>query len=244
MKGFIKALALAAIVAATGAQAADLSAPAGYGGYKDAYVTDTWWQPGDVFVRVRAEALLFDTTTSNWKIGGSAVSGYSFTAQNTFLPELDLSYFFTKNIAVELVCCVDDVDLRTSGKATAFGPKVGDSWIFPPTLLLQYHFDGFGALKPYVGAGVNVTAFFDEHASGQFNHLTINTAVAPAVQVGADYHLFGNWFANVDFKYLWLDTDWKVNYSTTPASGHVQLDTIIAGAGIGYRFGTGYVPLK
>ena len=31
----------------------------------------------------------------------------------------------------------------------------------PPTLTLQYHFTQFGAWKPYVGAGVNYTYFYD-----------------------------------------------------------------------------------
>jgi outer membrane protein len=239
MKGFIKALAVAAIVAATGAQAADLSAPAGYGGYKDAYVSDTWWQPGDVFVRVRAEALIPNTSTSSWN---PAIPGANLSVDTIFLPELDLSYFITKNIAVELVCCVDQTTIHAAGTISADG-KVGDTWLFPPTLLLQYHFDGFGKLKPYVGAGVNYTAFFDESTSGPFKDLKVSNAWGAAVQVGADYHLFGNWFANVDFKYVWLNTDFSVSAGSR-ISGHIDVDPILVGAGIGYRFGTGYVPLK
>jgi len=251
MKGFFKALALAALVAATGAQAADLSAPVG-GGYKDAYVPETWWRAGEVFVRVRAEAMLWDISTSNWTATAplsttTLVTHPNLKGDDVFLPELDLSYFLTKNIAVELVCCVDQATIKGAGSLSSTG-KAGDTWFFPPTLLLQYHFDGFGALKPYAGAGVNYTAFFDEHSSGStYSHLRLDSTWGAAVQVGADYHLFGNWFANVDFKKLWLGTDFSVDVATSPASvarGHVDLDPIIAGAGIGYRFGTGYVPLK
>jgi len=32
--------------------------------------------------------------------------------------------------------------------------EIADTWIFPPVLTLQYRFDSFGPLKPYVGAGV------------------------------------------------------------------------------------------
>ncbi len=63
------------------------------------------------------------------------------------------------------------------------------------------------------------------------------------MQVGLDYHLTGNWFANIDFKYIWLDTDASVKLGTTPISTHVDIDPIIVAAGVGYRFG-GYVPLK
>ena len=43
---------------------------------------------------------------------------------------------------------------------TAGGTKVADTTLFPPTVMLQYHFD-MGKIKPYVGAGVNYTVFFD-----------------------------------------------------------------------------------
>jgi outer membrane protein len=84
---------------------------------------------------------------------------------------------------------------------------------------------------------VNYTVFFDNT-----NNLKLNKAWGAAVQAGVDYHLTGNWFANVDFKKLWLGTDYSI--SGTSVKGHVDIDPIIVGAGIGYRFGTGYTPLK
>ena len=38
--------------------------------------------------------------------------------------------------------------------------KLANTTLFPPTVMLQYHFD-MGKIKPYVGAGVNYTVFFD-----------------------------------------------------------------------------------
>ena len=60
MKYLLKAIALAGLLMATGAQAADL------GGYKDVEVADTWWQAGDIFVRVRGEAFIPETSTNSW----------------------------------------------------------------------------------------------------------------------------------------------------------------------------------
>jgi outer membrane protein len=237
MKGFLKAAAFAGLLAATGAQAADLSAPMA-GGYKD-YVADTWWQPGDIFVRVRAEAFIPNVSTNNWN---PAIPGADLDATTTFLPELDISYFLTKNIALELMCCVGNTDIHAAGSVSSLG-QAGSTWFFPPSVTLQYHFDGFGALKPYVGVGGGYVWFFDESTKAGWSHLKLKSAPDAVVQVGADYHLMGNWFANVDFKYMVLGTDWSVNHSGTALSGHVDIDPIIVGAGIGYRFG-GYVPLK
>ncbi|MGO9547636.1 MAG: OmpW/AlkL family protein [Rhodomicrobium sp.] len=239
MKGFLKAVAFAGLLVATGAQAADLSAPVTGGGYKDEVVADTWWNAGDIFVRVDVAGVLPQTSTSSWN---PAIPGANASITDSVIPEVTIDYFLTKNIAVELMCCLTEHTINASGSIAGLG-KIGDSWLFPPTLLLQYHFDGFGAFKPYVGAGVNYTVFFDESAGPNFNHLKIDNAWGAAVQVGLDYHLTGNWFANIDFKYIWLDTDASVKLGTTPISTHVDIDPIIVAAGVGYRFG-GYVPLK
>jgi hypothetical protein len=60
------------MVAATGAQAADLSAPVSAGGYKDVCVPEIWGDAGDMFVRVRAEAILATNSTSDWKLNGTS----------------------------------------------------------------------------------------------------------------------------------------------------------------------------
>lgn len=228
MNSLLKAAAFAALLVASGAQAADLYGHTGMGGYKDD-VQYSWWNAGDIFVRLRGEAVIPQvSSTSN--------IDKSLSISNAGIPEIDISYFLTKNIAVEAICCVSPHEIDAKGVG-----KVGDTWLFPPTLLLQYHFD-MGQIKPYVGAGVNYTAFFDNSTASGFTNLKIHNAWGEAVQAGLDYHLTGNWFANIDFKKLWLRTEYSVNDGAI--QGHVNLDPIIAGAGIGYRFGSSYVPLK
>ena len=218
MKSFVKAAAFATLLVATGAQAADLGAPASMGGYKDDVVY-SWWNAGDIFVRLRGEAVLPDSKST----GTAGVK-----ASDGAIPEADISYFLTKNIAIEAICCVSKHDV------TLNGGKIAETTLFPQTVMLQYHFD-MGKIKPYVGAGVNYTVFFDNT-----NGLKTNNAWGGAVQVGVDYQIKGNWFANVDFKKLWVGTDFDYQGN----KGHLDIDPIIVGAGIGYRFGTGYTPLK
>ncbi len=226
MKGFLKAAAFAGLLVATGAQAADLSGPASVGGYKDD-VAYSWWNAGDIFVRVRGEAVVPQVSSSG--------TVNNLRIDTTAIPEADISYFLTKNIAVEAICCVTPHQVDTGST------KIGDTTLFPPTVLLQYHFD-MGKFKPYVGAGVNYTVFFDNSTTNGFHNLKLNDAWGGAVQAGVDYHLSGNWFANVDFKKLWVGTEYNVDNGAV--KGHVDIDPIIVGAGIGYRFGTGYTPLK
>ena len=79
------------------------------------------------------------------------------TTTNSFVPEFDISYFFTQNIAAELILGVTPHHVYGTGAAATDGLDVGKAWLLPPTLTLQYHFTDFGAFKPYIGAGVNYT---------------------------------------------------------------------------------------
>jgi outer membrane protein len=241
MRSYVWAAALAGLIAAGGAQAADLYQA---GGYKDGpVVLDTWPNAGDILVRLRGLAVLPQTSTDHWSTNVTALNpGVSIT--DSGIPELDLTYFFTKNIAAELVLGVTPHTVNGTGGITTFG-KVGDAWLLPPTLTLQYHFDTGTAFKPYIGGGVNYTIFFDESTGPNYSSFKLDNNWGAAVQAGFDYKLGGNWFLNFDFKKLWLETDAHANVGgAIPVSAHVNIDPIMVGAGIGYRFGSAYVPLK
>jgi outer membrane protein len=227
MNSLLKSAVFAGVFVATGVQAADLSGRMDMGGYKDDLMY-SWWNAGDIFVRLRGEAVIPQVSST----------GSSLSVSKTGIPEIDISYFITKNIAVEAICCVSPHEIDAAGVG-----KIGNTWLFPPSLLLQYHFD-MSQLKPYVGAGVNYTAFLDSSPATGLSNLKLGSAWGEVLQAGLDYHLSGNWFANLDFKKLWLRTDYSVNDGATAIHGHVDLDPIIAGGGIGYRFGGGYDPLK
>lgn len=159
-----------------------------------------------------------------------------------FLPTATLTYFLSRNLSVELFCCFSkhSIDLKTS--VPALSGKVADSWIFPPALTLQYHFDGFGAFKPYIGAGAQWIHFFNEKTGDNpigAQSVSISDAFGPTVQIGFDYQLGGGWYLNGDVKKSWLEA--KGTWHNTTATGtdivaKANLDPLIVSAGIGYRF--------
>ena len=104
-------------------------------------------------VRVRALGVLPDFNLNVNQL--PAVNG---KVTNSFVPELDISYFFTRNIAAELILGVTPHSV-TGTVAPIAGLPIGKSTLLPPTLTLQYHFTNFGAFQPYLGAGVNYTMF-------------------------------------------------------------------------------------
>ena len=187
-------------------------------------------------IRVRALGVLPDGE-SKVSVGGSpSVNGLKIS--NTFVPEVDITYFFTKNIAVEAICCVSPHKIKGS-KALAGVGEIGEALLFPPTIMLQYHFTNFGAFKPYVGVGVNWTHFFRTDATAPFSNLKIDDSFGVAAQVGFDYMINRNWGINVDVKRIMIRPDATVRLGLVPITAKVHIDPWVVGVGVTYRFGGG-----
>lgn len=145
------------------------------------------------------------------------------------VPEVDLTYFITENIAAELIAATAKHSISHSAAG-----DLGDAWILPPTLTLQYHFTPDSKFSPYVGAGINYSYFYNEDANPAFTDLEVEGGFGTALQVGADYWLNENWGLNVDVKKLFLNIDGKLNNGAVRAD--IDLDPWIIGAGASYRF--------
>ena len=171
------------------------------------------------------------------------VPGSGLTTNDAVVPELDITYFFTRNFAAELILGVTKHHDTGTGVAATNGLDVGKAWLLPPTLTFQYHFTDFGAFKPYGGAGVNYTMFFSQSAGNTANGAGViitrshlHNAWAPALQVGFDYMIDRHWGFNVDVKKLWLRPSWDGDSNVGPLTGKVNLDPWLIGAGVGYKF--------
>jgi outer membrane protein len=177
-------------------------------------------------VRVRAVDLLWQNGQS-----GSVVQTADVKAANKVIPELDVSYFFTKNIAAELVLTYPQtIDINYTSSQT----KLGSVKALPPSLLLQYHFTDFGAFKPYVGAGVNYTIFTSRNnlSNGAFS--IDNSSFGAVGQVGMDYMFDKNWGLNVDLKYATMSTN--VTTAAGANGGKLTLNPWMPAVGVTYKF--------
>ena len=192
---------------------------------------------GDFMVRVLGAVVNPDTNVNSLTLNGGAVDGADADVDTEVIPAATLTYFFNKNLAVELFCCFANIGIEGKGALSGLG-KLGTSWIFPPVVTLQYHFDDMGGFKPYVGAGVQYIHFFDEN-SNLGGSLDIDNAFGFALQAGVDVSLGDGWYLNADVKKIWLDTE--VTWTDTDLGGatvraDVDIDPWIISAGIGYRF--------
>ena len=169
---------------------------------------------------VRVHALNLDSANKDG-------TGLDLTVNNKVFPEVDISYFFTPNIAAELVLTYPQKHTVKAG-----GTEIGTLKHLPPTLSLQYHFTDFGAFKPYVGAGLNYTRFSSVDLLGGAATIDKNS-FGLAVGAGVDYEFAKNMYFNVDVK--------KVQIKTTVSAGGTELgdfkvDPLLVGVGIGWRF--------
>jgi outer membrane protein len=156
----------------------------------------------------------------------------NLSLSNKTIPEVDVSYFFTPNVAAELILTYPQKhDLRSNGA------KIGTLKHLPPTLLAQYHFTQFGKFKPYVGAGVNYTRFsgvnFDPAVVAALNPSIKKNSFGLALQAGFDYALDKNWSLNFDVKKVQIKTDVR---SAGTRVGSFKVDPVLVGVGVGYRF--------
>ena len=145
------------------------------------------------------------------------------------VPEVDVTYFITENIAAELIAATAKHEITHSAAG-----DLGDAWILPPTLTLQYHFMPDNKFSPYVGAGINYSYFYGEDEAAGFTDLEVEGGFGTALQVGADYWLNDHWGLNLDVKKLYLNIDGKLNNGAVRAD--IDLDPWIIGAGASYRF--------
>jgi outer membrane protein len=155
-------------------------------------------------------------------------------AQNEWIPEVDVSYFFTKNIAAELVLTWPQQVNITAG---AGNTNVGKVSALPPSLLVQYHFTELGAFKPYVGVGVNYTIFGNRQnfpALGNSVQVDQNS-VGVVGQIGADYMFDKNWGLNLDVKYATMSTNVTTVQGGTNL-GKLTLNPWMPAVGVTYKF--------
>ncbi len=190
-------------------------------------VNGTDWLAKERFqVRVRALGVVPDEK-SDVTAAGAPLAG-DLDISNAMIPEVDLTYFFTDNIAAEVIAGT------ARHKMDFNGDNLGKAWILPPTLTAQYHFTPHSAFSPYVGAGVTYALMYGEKSGAGFTDLDVGNGVGPALQAGFDYWLDDNWGVNFDVKKVWLNVDASLNNGGIKAD--VDLDPWLIGAGVSYRF--------
>lgn len=170
--------------------------------------------------------------------GGSVdLIGGTPSASNAVTGQLDFTYFVTQNFALNLIAATTrhDLEVRNSAIGTV---DLGHVWALPPTLTAQYHPLPTSQFSPYVGAGVNWTAFYGEGGgySPPVLRVDVQNAFGFALNAGLDVEITPNWLLNIDVKWIYLRPDVNVDTTVGRIGANAHLDPWIFGAGVRYRF--------
>ena len=185
-------------------------------------------------VRLRAVGVAPDESAKIGIIDGDVA------ISNALIPELDFTYFFTEHFAAELILGTAKHDVQAIN-TLAGDVNLGSVWLLPPTLTAQYHFytSDQKVFKPYIGAGVNYTLFYNVK-SGDVAGVDYDNALGYAAQVGFDLMLDDTFFINFDAKRLFLSTDVTVDASNLAPGlsipAEVDINPWLLGIGVGMKF--------
>lgn len=196
-------------------------------------------EAGDILLRARAVAVVPNEDSGSVL---PAFPGERISVSDSFAPEVDITYMATDHIGFELIAATTEHDFSgVTGTTGAIG-ELGSTWVLPPTLTLQYHFAPDAQVRPYIGAGINYTAFHSEDASNALEAAVGSTDVSLsdswgfALQAGIDIDIGNNLFLNFDIKYIDIDTTATLR---TAGAGvqrvDVDLDPFVFGIGFGIR---------
>lgn len=189
-------------------------------------------QAGDIIVR--AGAVVVVPNESSPVVANIA----EFAVSNNTQLGLNFGYMLTDNIGIELLAATPfshDISLGALG-------KIAETKQLPPTLVAQYYFGSSDSkLRPYIGAGVNFTNFFDNEFNQDakdagLSDLSMSNSWGVAAQVGIDYQVNKNWLVNASVWYAQISTDVKFNLGAEAQNVETDIDPWVYMVSIGYTF--------
>ncbi len=194
---------------------------------------------GDVLFRARAILV-----APNERSGSilPAFPGETVKVDNRLMPEVDATYMAANHLGFELISSTTKHSISGMRGTTGSLGKLASTWVLPPTLTAQYHVSPMRHVRPYVGAGVNYTIFWNEAAADGLQaavgptSVHLKDSVGWAAQAGVDVDITRRVFLNLDVKYIDIDTTARLdNAALGRQHVNVSLDPLVVGIGLGMR---------
>ena len=182
-------------------------------------------QAGDMFARFTATTVSPNDDSTDF----TGAPGVSPSVDSNTQLGATFVYMIDNNLGFEvLVATPFSHDISTTNLGV-----VGETKHLPPTFSIQYYFNSESNVRPYLGAGLNYTVFFDDKLNGFGDDLDIDDSFGLAVQAGIDYDIDKQWFVSADVRYINIETT-----ATNAALGSADIDInpTVFSVGVGYKF--------
>lgn len=190
-------------------------------------------QQGDFLVR--AGVANVSPTGKSDEITGIA-AGAKVEADSGTSLGLTLTYMATDNIGIGVLAAWPfSHDIKAKGSIAALG-KVAETDQLPPTVTLQWHFTPQSKVRPFVGAGVNYTTFFNTKTTGALTDvgLDLDSSWGLAAEAGVDVDINSDWFVSGQVWYLDIDSEATIGDGI--GKYDVAIDPWVVMLGIGTKF--------
>ena len=156
--------------------------------------------------------------------------GYMLT--DSWAIEAETSASFKHEIAIS--------GMQTQGLNTG---SLGDTYLVTPTLSALYYFGSpRRTLRPYVGAGINYTRFFQGSLGAQTrselgaSNLELDDSVGIALRAGFDWELNNGWFINTSVSRIDMSTTVSFQTPGNRFFGDKELNPWIYMLTLGHKF--------
>ncbi len=132
----------------------------------------------------------------------------------------------------------------TLGSVPYNGQVIATARWLAPTVLVEYMFlDENSKFRPYIGAGVNYTSFYDRDSTAQGNaasggptRLSLTSSVGPAGTVGLAYNIAGNWNMYASYSISRVTTDLRADTAGIIRTTHISFGPQALVVSVGYSF--------
>lgn len=149
------------------------------------------------------------------------------------------------NIVVEVVAATP-FEHDIEGETGLSGAAIGSTKHLPPTVFAQYHFGRPDAVfRPFVGAGLNYTIFFEEETgsdlqalfTGQDVDVELDDSVGIALQGGFNFMLSEDWTVNAMLSWIDINTDADIKVDgVSTLTSEVEIDPLVFFIGAKFDF--------
>jgi outer membrane protein len=172
----------------------------------------------------------------------SGIPGSEVSVDSAVSLGVTLGYMVTNNVGIGLLAAWPfEHDIQGERSISGLG-RIATIKQLPPTLTVHYHFLPEGSIRPYVGAGLNYTWFFDEDASSSLEgalgptSIDLDNSWGLAGEAGVDVTLKDNWFLNASVWYLDINTTAALKTDIAKLKVDVDINPWVFMIGVGTKF--------
>ncbi|CUJ86870.1 Outer membrane protein W precursor [Ruegeria denitrificans] len=160
------------------------------------------------------------------KSDNGTLAGFEADVSSDVSAIFTAEYFVRDNLGIELLAATPFNHNIALG-----GTDIASTKQLPPTLSLNYHFPTNSVWKPYVGAGLNYTIFFDQKTP--LGDLDIDNSLGVSLQAGLDYMITEKGAVRLNVRWFDIDSDVKLDGVDI---GKAEIDPWLVGLSYVHRF--------